>query len=230
MPESPLTVRDLRRQWKQHKERLNEINPQHPTNVRFHRACSWMRRAEEISGKDDLDFALLSQWTAFNALYGQWDESKREPISDCASWRSFLDRMIALDKNSAIADALTENKPLVISIYDDEYLSRYFWEEPSGKRANQSKKPKYESRTWYFEGNWTMILDRLIERIYLMRCQLVHGAATYNSSLNRAASRRCSQMMDHLLKAFLLVWINDGADEDWGCMCYPPMGMKVGAR
>ncbi len=218
-----LTVRDLRRQWKPHKERLQQVDPEHPNNVRFHRACSWIRRAEQVTEKTDLDVALLSQWTAFNSLYGQWNESSREPVRDSSSLRSFVDRMLARDESSFIADVLNDNKPLVISIYDDEYLSRYFWEEPTAKRANKSKKSKYEARTWYLEGNWTMVLDRLIERIYLLRCQLVHGAATYNSSLNRTAIRRCSQMMDHLLRSFLLVWINHAADEDWGAMCYPPI-------
>jgi hypothetical protein len=91
--------------------------------------------------------------------------------------------MLDLDDADHIVDALMENKPLVMSIFDDEYLSRYFWQEPTDKRASQSKKTKYDARTWYLQGNWTMILDRLIERVYLLRCQLVHGAATYNSSL-----------------------------------------------
>ena len=68
----------------------------------------------------------------------------------------------------------------------------------------------------------TMVL-RDFERIYLLRCQLVHGAATYDSSFNRTAIRRCIQMMDHLLRTFLGVWVRWGADEDWGIMCYPPM-------
>jgi hypothetical protein len=71
------------------------------------------------------------------------------------------------------------------------------------------------------------VLDRLVERIYLLRCQLVHGAATYNSSLNRTAIRHCSLMTDHLLRAILLVWINPGAEDDWGIMCYPPLRLKA---
>lgn len=66
------TVRDLRRKWKPHKERLNELEAEHPTNIRFHRACSWLQRAEQINEKDDLDLTILSQWVAFNSLYGQW--------------------------------------------------------------------------------------------------------------------------------------------------------------
>ena len=62
-----------------------------------------------------------------------------------------------------------------------------------------------------------------MDRIYLMRCQLVHGAATYGGRLNRVALRRCSTMLSHLLRAMLVVMIDYGADEDWGIMCYPPI-------
>jgi hypothetical protein len=30
-----------------------------------------------------------------------------------------------------------------------------------------------------------------------------------------------------LLPAVLLVWIDHGADEDWGPMCYPPLGART---
>lgn len=222
MPAAGLTVRALRRRWKPNKERLRRIDPQHPTNVRFHRACSWLQRVEQLDGKDDLDFALIAQWIAFNALYGQWDHAAREPARDSRCWKDFLDRMRKLDREGRIGDVLTEHRKLVMSILEDEYLSRFFWEEPGQLRARKSKKVKYDARTWFVEKNWALILDRLIERIYLLRCQLVHGAATYNGKLNRTATRRCSLMLGHLLRALLLVWIDHGADEDWGPMCYPP--------
>lgn len=225
---SELTVRDLRRRWKPQKERLGERNGEHPTNIRFHRACSWLQRAERVSDDDDLDLAILSQWVAFNALYGQWDEGKREPVPDCECWRVFVERMLSLDERSWVVDALVENKPLVMAIFDDEFLSRYFWKEPTGLQAGRSKKVKYDARTWYLDGNWLLILERVVERIYFLRCQLAHGASTFNSSLNRTATRRCVQMMDHLLRAFLQVWIEYGAGEDWGILCYPPLRSQPG--
>ncbi|MCC9602885.1 hypothetical protein LOC67_20235 [Stieleria sp. JC731] len=224
------SVRDLRRRWKPHKERLNAGRSGHPTTVRFHRACSWLQRAEQADGSDDLDLVLMSQWIAFNALYGQWDEGAKEPVSDHVCWRHFVDRILSLDKDKIVTDVLMDNKPLVMTIFDDEYLSRYFWREPNDKRAKRSRKTKFDARTWYLEGCWTLILDRLIVRVYLLRCQLVHGAATYNSRLNRRSIRRSSQMMDHLIRSFLLVWINQGADEDWGIMCYPPMSLMSSVR
>ena len=83
-----LTVRELRRLWKPQKERLNQEHHQHPTNIRFHRACSWLQRVEEIQDDAVLDHVLLSLWTAFNALYGQWDGERQEPVSQCSSAES----------------------------------------------------------------------------------------------------------------------------------------------
>jgi hypothetical protein len=59
--------------------------------------------------------------------------------------------------------------------------------------------------------------------VYVMRCQLVHGAATYGGKLNRTSLKHCVTMIQKVLPALLLVWIDHGADEDWGPMCYPPL-------
>ena len=189
-----------------------------------------MQRAEQADCSEDLDLSLLSQWIAFNALYGQWDGEAKEPVPDHVCWRHFVDRILSLDKDRSVIDILRDHKPLAMTIFEDEYLSRYYWKKPNEKRASRSRKTKFDARTWYLQENWTLILDGLIERIYLLRCQLVHGAATYNSNLNRTSVRRCSQMMDHLVRAFLFVWIEHGADEDWGIMCYPPMSAKLVGR
>lgn len=222
MSAETISVRELRRLWKPHKERLQGADAENSTNVRFHRACSWLARAE-TAGDDDLDVGVLCRWIAFNALYGQWDHAEREPVADIVCWKHFIERMLELDRSGHIEAALADHKSLVMAIFDDEFLSRYFWQDPTDKRANQSRKTKFEARTWFLQGNWLMILDRLLERIYFLRCQLAHGASTCNSSLNRTALRRCSTAFDRLLRAFLLVWIHHGADENWGMMCYPPL-------
>jgi len=218
-----LTVRQLRRRWKPHKERLLEQGGEQATSIRFHRACSWMARVEKNEGTPDHDLDLISLWIAFNALYGQWDEREREPKPDRKSWRSFVDTLLRLDASNHLADSLVEHKRLVMSLLEDEHLSTFFWEEPSAKRAGQSKKAKYNAQSWYVERRWTMVLDHVLERVYLMRCQLVHGAATHGGKLNRTSLRRCVMMMQRLLPACLSVWIDHGADEDWGSLCYPPL-------
>ena len=74
-----------------------------------------------------------------------------------------------------------------------------------------------------FRRDYPVILKRVVDRVYLMRCQLVHGAATRDGRLNRRPLRRCTMMMDRLMPAFLLVLIDHGWSEDWGSLCYPPI-------
>jgi hypothetical protein len=220
---APPTVRDLRRRWKPTKERLLAGQSGHSTVIRLHRAFSWLQRVEQFQEGQDGDLALVCQWITLNALYGQWNIEKREPQPDRECWRRLFDRLLSIDGSHHLATALTEQRDLVMALLDDEYLSAYFWQEPSGIRASKSKKAKFEARTWYLEGRWSILLDRLLERIHLLRCQLVHGGATFGGKLNRTSLARCVQMMDHLLVAVLLVIIDHGAGQDWGPMCYPPL-------
>lgn len=222
-----LTVRDLRRLWKPHKERLAQQRGDHPTAVRFHRACSWLSEADQLDPEREVDTVLLFQWIAMNSLYGQWDEERQEPYADRASWQAFLRRILELDKSGHVVAVLQEHKRLVLTILENEYLNAHFWQDPCEQAKGRARKGRYYAQTWYVEERWGNILDQLAQRIYLLRCQLVHGAATHGSQLNRTVLQHCTVMMRRLLPAVLLVWIDHGADEDWGAMCYPPLGANV---
>jgi hypothetical protein len=108
MPEiaNALTVHELRRRWKPHKERLQAVKGEQATSIRFHRACSWMARVEQMPDGQDHDLGLVSLCIAFNSLYGQWDCQKREPKPDRESWRVFIDRILKLDRDGHVAGAL----------------------------------------------------------------------------------------------------------------------------
>ncbi len=218
-----ISVHELRRRWKPLKERLLAERNDHSTPIRFHRACSWLSRVEAMEDPEDYELSLISLWIAFNALYGQWNESAREPVHDRESWSRYLHRIVRLDSEGRIRDILTRHKKLAIALFDDEYLSGYFWQEPTKKRAGRARKAKYDARSWYVEQKWGLILERLMDRIYLMRCQLVHGAATYGGKLNRTSLKHCSVMLDHVVRAVSQIMIDHGADEDWGVLCYPPL-------
>jgi hypothetical protein len=223
MPAECLSVRQLRSRWKPTKERLQGAHPGHPTAIRLHRTFSWIARCDEAADGEDADLRLICLWIGFNGVYGRWDEQRQEPLPDRLCWRQFLDRLLVLDTSGHIAGMLQAERDLVMEILDDEYLSSFFWQEPGQIRASKSKKAKYDARTWYLDAKWGLILDRLVERIYLLRCQLVHGAATFGGKLNRQSLARCITMLRHLMNAILLALIDHGAEEDWGAMCYPPL-------
>ncbi len=222
METSESVVRVLRRRWKPAKERLAAQRNDHPTNVRFHRACSWLQLAEQSVTEDDADTRLLAQWVALNALYGQWDPARREPCGDRGAWRSFLDRIRNLDADHTIPALLEKDRKLVLAILDDAYLATFFWRDPSVERALRQTNDRRDAPTWYFEKRYPRLLEETLERVYLLRCQLLHGAATWGGTLNRGCLRRCSAFMDDLMPVVIGVWIDHGCDEDWGPMCYPP--------
>lgn len=219
-----LTVRDLRRRWKPTKEQLAIKDPHHPTNIRFHRACSWLLRTEAAHPTDDYDLILCFQWIGFNALYGQWVLETNEPASDRHGWHIFLSRIGKLDKQKKIEAVLTDHKKLVLTILDDAYLGKYFWRDPSPQRARQTTPDRRLALRLYEASNWNELLEKLVDRIYFLRCQVAHGASTHNSKENRKTARHCTVMLSHLLQAVLLIWIDHGSDENWGPLCYPPQG------
>lgn len=216
------TVRDLRRRWKPHKERLLAQRQDHPTVIRVHRCCSWMQRIEQQNLPPADEAALIFRWIALNALYGQWNEERKEPIGDRSRLANFVDEIIALDESKHVIRCLEQHKKLVLKIMEDEYLAVTYWEQLTDEAALRAKKTK-EMQRYYREEKLFSMFMRPLERIYLMRCQLVHGAATAGGKLNRTSLRRCNMMLDHLLPAVLLVIIDHGADADWGGLCYPPV-------
>ena len=219
------TVHQLRKKWLPHKQRLLATQPGHPTHVRFHRACSWLELAQQLDPESDLDQILIFQWIAFNALYGQWDAKRREPLPDRECWQKFLRRLLALDESQHIASLLRANRGLVLAIVENAYLNRFFWQAPCTEKAGPTmRKGRKRVAGWYDRRQWESVLQEVVDRVYLLRCQLTHGAATFGSRLNRKALKHCTTMMAKLVPTFLLVWIDHGADEDWKPMCYPPVG------
>jgi hypothetical protein len=222
------SIRDLRRMWKPHKERLNALVTEgHPTCIRFHRACSWLGRGASALESNDLDVALVSQWVAFNALYGQWDAVKCEPKPDASTWRDYLHRILKLDGEQHLGRMLRDHRPLIMTVFRNQFLSRNFWQNPCENGTQGANKASRDAANWYADERWFPLLKSLFDRIYFLRCQLVHGAATYESDLNREALKYCSMTLDHFVRGFLYVLIHHGADEDWGSMCYPPIHNKT---
>lgn len=222
-------VCELRERWLPHKLRFNSTGSGHPTVVRFHRACSWLEEAEQLDAENQADHLLIFQWTAFNALYGQWDLERHEPLSDRLSWQVFLTRVLELDASGHLAALLQQDRRLVLTILGNAYLNAYFWHDPRGENAGKaSRGGRHKAEGWYAQQQWGLILEKTVDRIYLLRCQLVHGAATLRSRMNRTAVKHCTTMMGKLMPTLLLVWIDHGAEEDWGIMCYPPIDAAVG--
>ena len=64
------------------------------------------------------------------------------------------------------------------------------------------------------------ILTVLFPRIYVLRNQILHGGATWNSAVNRKQVEDCKQILARLVPLFIDLMM-DAPNEQWDKPCYP---------
>ena len=64
------------------------------------------------------------------------------------------------------------------------------------------------------------VLSVVLARIYTLRNQVLHGGATWGSSVNREQLRDCTNFMAKLVPLVVEVMM-DHPDTVWGDACYP---------
>ncbi len=223
---SPATgpVHRLRRRWKSIKDGEASSDSHEVVRIRLHRCLSWLSRVEELerASADSDDARLIYGWIALNSLYGQWDGDRREPVDDRSSLDLFLKRIFEADAEGRLEGLMDEHRRLAKSIVSDAYLSKHFWREPTPDQARRAESGGRRLSTMIVEDRHRAALDETLQRVYLARCQLVHGAATYQSSLNRDAVRRCALFLQLFLVCMCDVIIDGAWRQPWGELCYPP--------
>ena len=70
------------------------------------------------------------------------------------------------------------------------------------------------------EHDTVRILSILFDRLYVLRNQLVHGGATWNSDVNRDQVRDGASLLGCLLPIFVDLMM-DNPDQNWGKPFYP---------
>lgn len=225
---APLTVRRLRGRWKPVKEGPAAAAAHEPIRIRLHRCFSWMQRAEHVAASDDADAALdailLYRWTALNALYGRWDRERREPMGDRQTLSAFGDRILAADADGRIPAMLATNRGLLEKLVGNRFLMRHYWAEPEFDAVRTTRSAERKIREALREQRHPRVLFDVLQRVYFLRCQLVHGAATFNGRQNRTPVRHAARFLELLLPEVALVVIDHAWTQDWDDLCYPPAG------
>ncbi len=71
----------------------------------------------------------------------------------------------------------------------------------------------------------SLILTLIFDRLYVLRNQILHGGATWNSSVNRAQVRDGAAIMGFLIPLFVKVMM-DHPNQPWGANYYPVMDVQ----
>ena len=191
--------------------------------LRIHRALSWIGRAEKEA--DDDDAAFIFYWIAFNAIYAE-DKQETEWTSERESFREYFGRIVGLDDDNVVYDAIWDRFSQEIRVFlDNRYVFEPFWKFHNGVSG-------YDEWERWFEGSQRMarfalarqdtsaILSILFDRLYVLRNQLVHGGATWRSSVNRDQVRDGRRIVAFLVPRFVQIMVSNPR-ERWGAPYYP---------
>ena len=194
-----------------------------PLGLRIHRALSWLQRSE-MAG-DDQDAAFIFQWIAFNAAYAA---EIKDPATQTERtyFEEFFKKITDADANQTLYDAIWKRFPQEIRLLlDNQYVFQPFWrhqnQEPGyADWKDRFERSKHRARQALASKDARAILSTLFERLYVLRNQLVHGGATWNSSVNRDQVRDGSRILGFLVPLFIDLMMDNSA-VPWGPPYYP---------
>ena len=190
--------------------------------LRVHRAISWLGRAEQETDDADVRFILL--WVAFNSAYA--GEITTEGDGERSAFRGFFDALVQLDTTRRIYNAVWTRFPHEIRLLlDNRYVFAPFWSHHNGAPgyddwAERLSKSQRRVNQAVVQQDTVTILSTLFDRLYVLRNQLIHGGATWNSGVNRAQVNDGAAVIGWLLPVFIDIMM-DNPTRDWGKPFYP---------
>lgn len=190
--------------------------------LRVHRAISWLGRAEAEKADADVRFILL--WVGFNAAYAS--DLDVSSASERGSFGAFFDTLVSLDSSHRIYDAVWARFSQEIRLLlANKYVFAPFWHKQNGVPGYEDWENRLAASQRLIasaikEFNTSRILSVVFDRLYVLRNQLLHGGATWNSSVNRSQVRDGSAVLSWLLPIFIDIMM-ENPSRDWGRPFYP---------
>lgn len=206
---------------KQKLKALADSETQETWRVRMHRAISWLARSEQ--DKDDHDASFIFLWIALNAAYAK---EFGNDASERMRAREFLADLTLLDKQRALHDALFRQfSGPVRTLVDNRFVFEPFWialrtHDSSGKWEASFAASKKAAFASLINGDTTTVLSIVFDRLYVLRNQLVHGGATWNSKINRNQLKDGAAILGTLVPLVISIML-DHPRHDWKEVLYP---------
>lgn len=209
---------ELKQMLKQKRDGFSDVH-----STRLHRALSWLNCAAKQ--QEDVDLQLISLWIAFNACYAV-DHGGSESLAERFAFQGFVEKLVSHDRDKQIYACLwqTYSGP-VKALIKNPYVYSGFW---------QAKREYVNSNDWQAgfnqlsvsalnhlsRQNVPKLLSIVLDRLFVLRNQLIHGGATYASQVNREQVEDGAQLLASLVPIMIEIMLN-AQQEDWGNIYYP---------
>ena len=211
-----MTSTELKKKLKQ----KNESTPE-SLNVRLHRAISWIKCAEKNDGNLDVQFIAL--WISFNACYAV-EINGLTSKSERLKFKTFIDKLISHDSENRFYNLLWQKfSGPVKMLVENQYVYAPFWEYTRGEInewENSFRKSCESAHRFLSREKVGDLLEIVLDRLYTLRNQLMHGGATFNSKVNRSQVKDGYNIMKLLVPIIIDIMMQHDT-EDWGNINYP---------
>ncbi len=210
--------------YKDLKAKQRQIRSTFPDSLglRVHRALSWLDRSEQC--KDDQDAQFIFLWIAFNAAYAQDTEFLNH--TESKTFSKFIEKLLELDKEHSFYNLIwTEFSTSIRLLLDNKFVFQPFWDFHNGKSTQQEWESKFSKAKIAVNKALSskethVIFSIILQRLYTLRNQLVHGGATWNGKANRTQIRDATAFLSKLVPIVIDVMMNN-PNALWGSANYP---------
>ena len=212
------------------KERLSALPEDFPDDVwlRVYRAMRWLWRAD-MECRNDPDARFIFYWIAFNAAYARrLPEGDRQ--DEAIAFNDFFRKVDFADWQNILSGYVFSTIPETIeSIVENRYVYWRFWRHHNGDAGFGNWKRRLDDEVWDTKldmksGDAVRVLSTLFDRLYVLRNQLVHGGATWASSVNRKQVEDAASIMKYMMPVFIDLMMTSPEIFNDGVPHYPVVG------
>ena len=194
------------------RQRKERDSYSHNAGIRIHRALSWLHKAEKCQG--DLDSEFIFLWVTFNAAYS--DSINDELIfSEKERFRRFIEEICNLDSSRKQIYNLiwAEFASSIRLLLENEYVFQPFWYFQNGTLSEENWKEKFKNAKHaafaaMSNKDTSTVLAIIFSRLYTLRNQILHGGATWNSTLNRSQVRDSTNFLRKLVPIIIEIMMS----------------------
>ncbi|MDX1706944.1 HEPN domain-containing protein [Pseudidiomarina sp.] len=205
-------------------QREHRDNWQNGLSLRVHRALSWLHRAEQEQQSNDTDAEFIFLWIGFNAAYAS-EHAQETRNSTRDSYTQFFERLTGYDADNELYELVWTHYPQAIrSLMNNKFVFHPYWDSANRRLDAEAWKQPFDSakraaHTALAQQDVVTCLSIVMDRLYTLRNQLIHGGSTWNGSLNRDQLRDATHILRSLLPIVIKLMMLNG-EKVWGDAAY----------
>ncbi|WP_350354800.1 HEPN domain-containing protein [Shewanella psychrotolerans] len=146
--------------------------------------------------------------------------------TESEAFSKFVSKLVAMDENSDFSELIWSQFSSTIRVLlDNKLVYQPFWDYQNGKISETDWKNRFSSAKLAANNALSskktdVVICIILQRLYTLRNQIVHGGGAWNSTANREQIRDGVAFLSKLVPIIINVMM-DNTETLWGDANYP---------